>query len=217
MSNELNDKIEQLLSNEIVDRHSLFQLKYFVVGKEPTIQARLWRCLQELEARKGSIDSLELEIDETKDKIELSEIEIRKIERNRSDYMDELLIQESEIRQRQILRKKTGLERSLKSLQKKLKYVLEEAEFFVKAFQSLEKIESLKPYDDLASQTEYWNEKLNQEVNIRLLFGNPLDTELMKTVLALDDKVPVKQQIVNVLAQEQRKQLEKAKEKEKNE
>ena len=47
-----NQKIENIIKNEIVDRHSYFQLKNFLVGKEPTLQSNLWRCVREIKIRK---------------------------------------------------------------------------------------------------------------------------------------------------------------------
>ena len=78
--NEIYLEAEELLKNEVVDRHSFFQLKYFVVGKEPTMQAKMWRCLTELKTRKEAIDIINLEIEETKDTIELLNIEEKRLE-----------------------------------------------------------------------------------------------------------------------------------------
>jgi prephenate dehydrogenase len=36
----------------LTGRHSYFQLKYFIVGKEPTPQAKIWQCLREMKARR---------------------------------------------------------------------------------------------------------------------------------------------------------------------
>ena len=67
------------------------------------------------------------------------------------------------------------------------------------AFQVLRKKEELKPYDDLESQTQMWNEKIAQEFDLRGLLGLPVDLELAKTTLALENNVPIKQKFVGKL------------------
>ena len=72
---EFTEKLEKMVEQAPENRHSYFQLKYFVIGKEPTLQAQMWQCLRELQARKETIDSLALEIEDTKDQIELLDVE----------------------------------------------------------------------------------------------------------------------------------------------
>ena len=56
------------------------------------------------------------------------------------------------------------------------------------------------------SQIEYWNEKISQDLNLRMLLGKPLDIEMVKTALALNEKAPIKQEILGLLEQT-RKQI----------
>jgi len=196
MSNELNQQIDELLKNEIVDRHSYFQLRYFVVGKEPTNQARMWRCLNELRARKENMDSIILEKDNLKDEIELLELEEIGGVGHFGIDSPESEKKKDEIRQRQKNRKLKAMNQALLALDKKMQYVTEEADFFVKAFNSLNKNEKLKPFDDMESQIRYWNEKLAQDLNTKVMVGLPPDSELLKTILALPDNTPVKQAVI---------------------
>jgi len=53
-------KIDEVLNLDPVDRHSYFQLKYFVINKEPTHQSKLWRCIREVAARKDTIEGIML-------------------------------------------------------------------------------------------------------------------------------------------------------------
>lgn len=193
MSSELQEKIQNLMKNQVVDRHSYFQLKYFVIGKEPTIQAKLWRCIRELEARNKSLQAIELEIEETNDDIELLHIKEKEdVAYGSNKEIAKILTRKQE-------RKTRALVDKLEDLKSKKRYIEEEATFFIQAFESLEKKEKIKPFDDLDAQTEYWNEKLKQELNLKMILRHPFDTELTKTILALDDKMPVKQLMCNVL------------------
>ena len=91
-------------------------------------------------------------------------------------------------------------------IDKKLKEIQEEIIFFTEAYLSLEKKEVLRPFDDMNSQIEYWNEKISQDLNLRMLLGKPLDIEMVKTALALNEKAPIKQEILGLLEQT-RKQI----------
>jgi hypothetical protein len=208
MSNDLNERIDKVLINQVIDRHSYFQLKYFVVGSEPTTQSKLWRCVRELQARKESIDALNLQIEESSDNLILLDIEIKKLEVKTASEKDPLNIEELGIKRRQVIRKRQSLESTLNSLKKKLKYTEEEASFFVGAFESLSKAERIKPFDDLEAQEEYWNEKLGQEINLKVLLRQPLDIGLVKTAISLGEKSTVKKELIAMLEHEQRKMLE---------
>ena len=208
MSSELYAEIEKLLTNDIVDRHSFFQLKYFIVGKEPTSQSKMWRCLSELKSRKTDLNGINLEIEETKDVLELLDIEEGRL-KNWKKNDDEFSDKEAEIKKRQIARKRISIQKSLSDLERKLKFTEEEASFFLQAFHSISKKEPLKPYDDLESQKEYWNEKLSQEFNLKILLQHAPDTELVKTILALNDDSEIKKQTVHILNTTQKKLIQK--------
>ena len=68
MNQELIAQLDEVLKNEPVNRHSYVQLKYFLIGKEPTIQAKMWQCIKELKTRRDSLNALELIHD--KDRLE---------------------------------------------------------------------------------------------------------------------------------------------------
>lgn len=198
---EYDKSIEEALVNEVVERHSFFQLKNFVIGKEPTHQAKLWRCLKELESRKKSIDSMKMEIENVKDSMEILEIEIND---NKEDCkLSEKEIKINEIKKRQKKRSMYSLMETEKELYRKMKYAYEEAMFFTKMFEALNKQEKVKPFDDMESQISYWNEKLSHELNIKILNGITPDVELIKTILSLDKESPVKKEVLSILSQNQ--------------
>lgn len=189
-------KIDELMEFVPEARHSYFQLKYFVIGKEVTHQAKLWQCLKELAVRKEVIDSAMLQIEEMKDRIEL--LEIRKIKKGKNTSLDN---REWVIRCRQIERKKTALHLSIKKLEENKTFALQEARFFVQAFEALNNIEPLKDYDDFESQQEYHSAHLAQQINLKMLLKEPLNTELVKTALAMPEESSLRQQIEGVVKQ----------------
>ena len=205
MSSEEYKKIEEVLQFAPGNRHSFFQMKYFIIGKEPTTQAQMWQCLRELQSRKLTIDSLQLSIDETKDQLDLSEIslmkEIKLLDNNFLDYPKELVEKEKVIKLRQHDRKKQQLEQSLVQMEESLKFAQEEAKFFLELFETIQKIEPLKEYDDVEAQQEYWNEHITQQINLKLLLHQPLDIELVQTALSLNKDAPIRIQMQHTLGQ----------------
>lgn len=198
------------------NRHSYFQLKYFVIGKEPTLQAQMWQCLRELQARKETLDSIILEIEDTKDQQELLEIEKSSKEQLFGVINDLDVAKMKEISLRRRERQKINLQKTLKQLENRHKFALQEARFFMQAFESLEKIEPMKDFDDLDAQQEYWNEVITQKINLKMLLQQPLDTELVQTALALHENAPIKVQITQLLDRQQQ-QMAYIREKQKQE
>lgn len=202
---DLDQKIDNLLQAEVVDRHSLFQLKYFIIGKEPTHQSKLWRCLREIESRKESIEQLKLEIDNIKDKKELLNLDISDLKKelkeaeNHNMPVEPKSHKKSEIKVRMNLRRQCSLDKNIKNLNKKLKFLYQEMDFFYRAYLSLEAKEPLKPYDDFDSQAEYWNEKLSQEFNLKAIFRQIPPTELIGTILALNNDANVKKELIGLI------------------
>lgn len=206
MSSEaLKKQIEEVLEKAPESRHSYFQLKYFVLGKEPTTQAQMWQALRELQTRKETIDSLEINIEDTVDNIEMLEVQREKDKHMifRSfqcpELPKEIKDKEWAIKERQHARQKETLKKTLKQLEKRLQFAWQEARFFLQAFEALSKIEPLKDYDDLESQKEYWNERVTQHINLKSLLQQPLDIEIVQTALALPSDSPIKIQTVNTL------------------
>jgi len=49
---------------------------------------------------------------------------------------------------------------SISELKVRMKETTEESEWFLRTLEELQKIEPLKPFDDLESQKQYWDERL---------------------------------------------------------
>lgn len=197
----MKDKIQELLKKEIPQRHSYFQLKYFVIGNQPTNQSKMWQCLRELKNRYDSLEALDLEVEETKDKIELIDIAIEKMEIDKKQVHSYgiLFEKECDIKLRQLNRQKIAAVSNLSQLEEKKKWLEQECLFFVETYKNIEKIEPLKNFDDLDSQLRYWEERLSQKLNIKMLTNNQLDTELVETIVSLPDDTSIKKQIMTTL------------------
>lgn len=202
-ANFLTD-MDKALEHEVSQRHSYFQLKYFLIGKEPTMQSKMWQCLRELKTRRETLRSIKLEVDDLKDKLELLDIKSKRIELAlKNAEMDELSRRENEIELRRVERQKASLLESHAAIQEREKWTLEESRFFLETFKNLEKIEPLKHYDDLESQKQYWAARLSQKLNLKLLSKQAMDTELVETIMALPDDMEIKKQVVNTLSLKQ--------------
>ena len=59
--------MDELLKNDVVDRHSFFQLRHFLIDSEPTTQGRMWQALRELKTRREALTGITTEIEEQKD------------------------------------------------------------------------------------------------------------------------------------------------------
>lgn len=196
---EIKEKISELLKNDVVSRHSYFQLKYFLIGKEPTNQAKMWQCLRELKARQEVLNSVDLQIEEEKDNLEICNISLERIDSKEKEIEDELDLKELAIKKRQIKRNTLNISNNIQSLLSKKKDTEEECEFFIQTFKNIEKTEPLKYFDDLDSQKEYWGTKLLEKINLKLLLQNNIDIDLVETALSLPDDVPIKKQVLSKL------------------
>lgn len=200
MSSDLLKAIDTVLGDyKITDRHSYFQLRYFIIGKEPTIQSKMWQCLRELESRRSTIHAIDMEIEEVNDQLELLNIEGRKLIQREMKLKNELLKEEVKVRQRQNIRRKLAGERNREELVKRRRNSMEESGFFLDSFRMLNEREKYKGFDDLESQVQYWSERIGQEVNFRLLLRQPIEAELAKTALALPNDIPVKTQVLSLM------------------
>lgn len=213
MSRDLKAETTELLKHEVVQRHSFFQLKYFLIGKEPTVQSKMWQCLRELRQRRESLDAIELERDEVKDKIALIDISMLKLTAAYGDEnQPELDRREFEIRIRQSERQKKALVKNLEDLDDKERWLNDECLFFVETFKNLEKVEPLRPFDDIEAQSQYWNEKLTQKANIKMLTQNTIDSELVETIVALPNDLPIKKHTLQNLNIKQEQMLQQLRE-----
>jgi len=209
---EINDVIQK---QEINSRHSYFQLKYFLIGKEPTLQSKMWQCLRELKTRNESITNMDLELEELKDKLKILDIGVRRLRRDmetvkiEDKISHELYVEECEIKIRQLIRQSKSVENSINDILERKRCVLDESRFFLVTYQNMAQNEPLRHFDDLEAQKEYWHEKLTQKVNLKMLTQGSVDAELVETIVALPDDIKIKQQTLQTLNMKQNEILMK--------
>lgn len=205
MKNSIYKKAEEITKNKICNRHTFFQLKHFVLGKELTTQSKLQKCLREIDARKKTIKSIVFGIEDAKDELEI--MKLKELNLKKKKPKDNISNKHLEIQNRKLKRKKEMLLDTIQEMEIKLKEAEEETDFFIKAFEQLEMIEPLKRYDDPDSNAEFWNENFMQDLKLRLMLQKPIDIELVKCILSLDSESPVRKEVVGILDQVQRKAL----------
>lgn len=207
MSSETYEEAKQILNQkQISHRHTFYQLKHFVLGKELTTQSKMQKCLKEMQARYDSITNMDLSIEDLQDDVKLAELKILSLEnkKQKTEIDEEFKL----IEIKKLHRKKAALLNSLENLIKKQKEAEEEMAFFLSAYKQLEKIEPLKRHDDPESNAELWNENLSQELQLRILLQKPLDLELVKCILALNKDAPIRMEMIKILDQIQNKAIE---------
>jgi SMC interacting uncharacterized protein involved in chromosome segregation len=224
MSTQLIQRANDILrEHDLPDRHSYFQIEKFIIGKEVTAHAQLWQVVRELDSRIGTVEALQADIEDAEDQLELFEIEIetlnlqiRKLtDTSISEDMDwyaeeshKLKIRSHEINIRKMERKKNSLAKSARKVAHKMKSVMEEMNCLIAAYDKIKGvIGECKEFDDRESQREMWNEKFLEEFNLRALLQRPLDTDFVKSIMALDDDAPVKMHTTELLANIQGKML----------
>jgi hypothetical protein len=206
MSSEIYQKACELINKApVCSRHTFYQLKHFVLGKELTTQAKLQKCIREIDARKNSLKSMILSIEEAQDEVKILNLKIKLLEKKKTK--NELHKEYKVIQKRKLLRKKEALLDSINEMQQKFKETEEEISFFMSAFQQLELIEPLKRHDDPEANSQFWNENFAQELQLRLLLQKPLDLELVKCILALDPSSSTRKEMIGILEQIQNQAL----------
>lgn len=205
MENPIYRRACEITEGRVSGRHTFFQLKHFVLGKELTTQAKMQKCLREIDARKKSMKSMVFGIEDAMDELELMRIKESSLEKKKPK--GELDSRHSQIQLRKLRRKMDMLQDSIKEMKERLQEAVEETEFFIKAFDQMEAIEPLKRYDDPDANAEYWNENFMQDLRLRLMLQKPIDLELVRCILALNPESPVRREVVGILEQVQRRAI----------
>ena len=115
--------------------------------------------------------------------------------------IDDYAKDEIKIKVRQADRRQIALHNTIDNLSKRLSQTENEAQFFISEFERLGGKSALKSMDDEKAQLEFWSETYKQKLNLALLLQKPIDPELVKLILCLQDDAEVKQQTVKLLEQ----------------
>jgi hypothetical protein len=88
--NEIVKSMDEIFSkNEVVERHSFFQLQHFVIDMEPTVQGKLHACLRELKTRRLSLESMQLESQDLQDKQSLLVMDLEDLQVDINEWKKE--------------------------------------------------------------------------------------------------------------------------------
>ena len=71
----------------------------------------------------------------------------------------------------------------------------------------VEIVGEVKSLDDESAQKEYWNERLLEEFNLRIILKRPLDPDFVKTVMSLHDDAAVKKHVTAALENVQQQMI----------
>lgn len=194
------NKIKEVLDREIVvNRHSDFQIEKFIIGKEVTPNAQAWQCIRELKSRYESLINLDLEIANVLDDMEIKKIEIEE-EKEKNTRKTPFIIRK--------------LERSLNSLQTNYAKLLEnknnyekECEKFLEIFNKISANFKIKNWGDDDAQAEYFENKFGNELNLDFLLGNPVNKELVRSIMQLDNSSKLKSILIELIPTNKRKGL----------
>lgn len=182
---EVNDLIGK---NDIVRRHSYFQIKNFIVNSEPTHQARLHKILIELSAKKSNIESMHLQRQDLMDDRDMLKVKEEMLTEDiKKNISDKLVNKLKEIEKRKISRQLIMAELKINELNVVIDQTADECRYYLELFKKMSIKEPIKEWDDPIVQKEYWDAKLGKDVYVRLVSGLPLSDELVKTVMSLPE------------------------------
>lgn len=204
-SGTIDQASEVLRGLSVPGRHTFYQLKHFVLGKEVTTQAKMWKCLRELEARLTSAKSMKNGIEDAEDDCRMLEIRMEALEKKKTK--GSLHREYRDIQRRKMARRRGSLLESICEMKRRLAETEEEMNFFLGAYRQLEAMEPLRDHDDPDSNARYWDQNFAQEMQLRLMFQRPLDLELVKSILALDEGSETRREMVGMIEQIQRQAI----------
>lgn len=206
MSSDILDQASAVLGGlRVPGRHTFYQLKHFVLGKEVTTQAKMWKCLRELEARLVSAKSMKKGIEDAEDDCRMLEIKMEALEKKKTK--GRLHREYRGIQRRKMERQRGGLLESICEMRRRLEETEEEMGFFLGAYRQMEAMEPLRDHDDPESNARYWDQNFSQELQLRLMLQRPLDLELVKSILALDEGSESRREMVGIIEQIQRQAI----------
>jgi hypothetical protein len=183
----MNPEIEKLASMAERNETSLFQITYFLIGQEPTDQAKLHKCITEMSGRVRSIKALNTELAEITDTVELLTLELAKLP---SDT------KESVIKKRMLNRKIQNHVDQAEKLEAKRSGWEKELEYLHQIYKAIAAYVPLKPWGSYDVQLEYWDAKFRHEIAIRDLSGLSIDIETVKAINALPENAPLRKELM---------------------
>ena len=185
MLNQIKDILQK---NLVVNRHSKFQIEKFIIGKETTPSSQAWQCVRELETRYESLINVNMEIENILDDIEIKKIEIEETSGVQSKKTPFLI--------RKLERSLQSLHNTHQKLLEKKKNCEEESMIFLEIYKKIENNNDLKKWDNDEAQSEYFENKFGSELNLDFLLGHPVNKELIKSILQLENSSKLKLNLI---------------------
>lgn len=202
-------KIEEQLNaitekNKILPKHTNFQIEHFMLGKETSTNGKLWQCIRELGSRKENLTAVNLEIDETRDNLELANLKLEYF-KNKPTFHKNVVLEKLANKKKEILIRKherriKNLESALVKVYERKTAILSECEKIIEVFNKHNPDNKPIDIDDEKNQLEYWNSRLMEEINLSAMCGVAPSVELIKSVLAMPNDSQVKIQLGNAMA-----------------
>ena len=186
------NKIKEIIDkNIVVNRHSDFQIEKFIIGKENTPSAQAWQCVRELKSRYDNLTNLEMEIENVLDDIEIKKIEIEE-EKEKNTRKTPFLV-------RKLERSLNNLFINYNKLIENKKNYLDECAKFLEIFDKIENQNKILEWNDSEAQAQYFENKFRNEMNLDFLLGHPVNKELVKSILQLDNSSKLKTNFLELL------------------
>lgn len=214
MSEIQKNLLETCQKYNLPQRHTDFQIEHFIIGKECSIYGRMWQCLRELQNRKDIVESLDLELLEIQDNLALENLSLKEMQYKLHDEIDDEdpVIAEIAVEKQKILiakqkRKINSVQNSLDKTLARKSDVLAESAKFLSLFQEIINDKSFVDINDPNAQLEFWNSKFHAELNLTAMLNHPINSELVKSVLAMPNESVAKIQLQNALGNVSKKLL----------
>jgi hypothetical protein len=200
--------------HKILQKHSNFQIRNFMIGKEVTETSKVWQCIRELNSRKESLDALNQEVELLVDNIELQNIKIEKtlikeIKLGERPQINDLNLKKKNIIIRKQKRQLVIMQNNLKKLHERKISILSECKEIIDIFNEIVGKNGFKEFDDESAQIEYWDAKMRGELNLHAMLGFSPSLELVRSTLSLPDTCETKVNMAKALTQNTQRIMEK--------
>ena len=173
--------------SQLPSRSSFFQIKHFIVEREPTLASKIWSCERNIKDRNDQLRQIETQLAEHDDQDQLFYLDLKNAEdacKNQDTYTD--AYKRLFIQKRRLNRKRVSLKHQIDSLESKKALLNQEIEY-LKSLQKplVEEFGGFPNYDDEQLQIEYWSEKILQEINLCLVLNKAIGPEIIRNALSL--------------------------------
>jgi hypothetical protein len=196
-------------------RHTDFQIEHFIIGKECSIYGKMWQCIRELQTRKDTVKALDADLIDLQDNLAFEELSLKELQYRSPDVasdqedvvLAEIKQEKHKIEIKKQTRKVQSIENSIQKTIARKNDVLGETAKFLSLLNEIINDKSFVDINDPNAQLEFWNSKFHAELNLTAMLNQPINSELVKSVLAMPNESVAKIQLQNALGNISRKLL----------